>query len=131
MYMMLLEKKWWSQLDHGNFIYFYTYTKLIYIYFNFDSVSVGGKIFHAAPYFYKTVPTPKCHSFVSVVSLKELRLQNNHLYRTIVNDTLQLASDNIIGAHLSAKYNLAQVNDAIKYIDERKCTGKVLIHMDS
>ncbi|CAG9861836.1 unnamed protein product [Phyllotreta striolata] len=94
-------------------------------------VSVGGKLFHAAPYFYKTVPTPKCHSFVSVVSLKELRLQNNNLYRSIVNDTLQLASDNIIGAHISSKYNLSQVNEAIKYIDDRKCTGKVLIQMDS
>ncbi|CAH1155931.1 unnamed protein product [Phaedon cochleariae] len=93
-------------------------------------VSVGGKIFHAAPYFYKTVPAPKPHSFLTIVSLKELRRQNKHLYKTIVEDTLELANEGLISAHVSAKFTLSQINDAIKFIEDKKCTGKVLIHID-
>ncbi|XP_023029990.1 quinone oxidoreductase-like protein 2 homolog [Leptinotarsa decemlineata] len=93
-------------------------------------VSVGGKIFHAAPFFYKTVPAPKPHSFLSIVSLKELRRQNKHLYKTVVDDTLELANEGVISAHISARFSLGEINEAIKFIEEKKCTGKVLIHVD-
>ncbi|XP_057652643.1 quinone oxidoreductase-like protein 2 homolog [Diorhabda carinulata] len=94
-------------------------------------VAVGGKLFHAAPFFYKTIPAPKPHTFASIVSLKELKKQNNNLYRSIVNDTLEMANDGLISAHISAKFNLTQVNEAIKFIDDKKCTGKVLIYIDN
>ncbi|KAJ8942539.1 hypothetical protein NQ314_010044 [Rhamnusium bicolor] len=48
----------------------------------------------------------------------------------MVSDTLQLASDGDISAHVSAKFNLKQINEAIQFIEDKKCTGKVLIHID-
>ncbi|CAG9830001.1 unnamed protein product [Diabrotica balteata] len=93
-------------------------------------VKVGGKLFHAAPYFYKTIPSPVPHSFATILSLKELSNQNPSLYRSIVSDTLELANQGLINAHISAKFSLEEVNDAITFIDEKKCTGKVLIHID-
>lgn len=95
------------------------------------SVSVGGKVFHAAPFFYKTLPAPKPHSFVTIVSLKELRRHNLHMYKTVVGDTLELANEGMISAHISAKFNLDKINDAIKFIKDKKCTGKILIHIDN
>lgn len=65
-----------------------------------------------------------------MISLEALRNQNVELYRSIVDDVLELANQNIIGAHVSAVYELKNVNDAVKYIEDRKCTGKVLIEMD-
>ncbi|CAH2001664.1 unnamed protein product [Acanthoscelides obtectus] len=92
-------------------------------------VSFGGKVMYAAPYFYKTIPGPKPHSFVTIVSLKELRKQNRHLYKTMVGDTLELASEGVISAHVSQSYELSKINDAIRFIEDKKCTGKVLIHI--
>lgn len=65
-----------------------------------------------------------------MLSLHALRKQNLELYRSIINDTLELANQNIIGAHVSAVFDLANINEAIKYIEDKKCTGKVLIEMD-
>ncbi|KAG5878994.1 hypothetical protein JTB14_026798 [Gonioctena quinquepunctata] len=93
-------------------------------------VAIGGTVFHAAPFFYKNVPAPKPHAFLTIVSLKELRRQNKHLYKTVVEDTLELANEGLISAHISAKFSLSQINDAIKFIEDKKCTGKVLIHVD-
>ncbi|CAH0554375.1 unnamed protein product [Brassicogethes aeneus] len=92
--------------------------------------ALHGKIFHAAPFFYETVPAPTPHSFLSIVSLKYLRKQNVDLYKTVVADTLELANEGIISAHVSAKFELEEVNKAIEFIDDKKCTGKVLIHID-
>nr|CAH7752209.1 unnamed protein product [Callosobruchus chinensis] len=93
-------------------------------------VSIGGKVLYAAPYFYKTVPAPKPHSFTTIVSLKELRRQNRHLYKTMVGDTLELASEGMISAHVSRNFELSEINDAIQFIEDKKCTGKVLIHIN-
>ncbi|KAJ8914550.1 hypothetical protein NQ315_010014 [Exocentrus adspersus] len=93
-------------------------------------VAAGGKVLYAAPFFYETIPAPKPHSFSTILSLKELRRQNKHLYKTVVSDTLELANEGLIGAHISAKYTLKEINEAIKFIEDKKCTGKVLIHID-
>lgn len=94
-------------------------------------MSVGGKVFYAAPFFYQTIPAPKPHSFSTILSLKELRRQNKHLYKTVVGDTLELANQGDVGAHISAKFTLTEINEAIKFIEDKKCTGKVLIHIDN
>ncbi|XP_030766611.1 quinone oxidoreductase-like protein 2 [Sitophilus oryzae] len=95
-----------------------------------NCVAVGGKTFYASPFFFTTIPAPVPHSFSSIVSLKILRTQNKHLYKTIVNDTLELANESLIGAHISAEFSLDKINDAIKFIEDKKCTGKVLIKID-
>ncbi|KAJ8984764.1 hypothetical protein NQ317_012127, partial [Molorchus minor] len=93
-------------------------------------VSAGGKVFYASPIFYQTIPAPKPHSFATILSLKELRRQNMNMYKTVVSDTLELANEGLIGAHVSAKFSLSQINDAVKFIEDKKCTGKVVIHID-
>lgn len=65
-----------------------------------------------------------------MVSLHALRVQNPELYRVMVNDTLELADQGMIGAHISAIFDLHNINVAIKYIEDKKCTGKVVIEMD-
>lgn len=45
-------------------------------------------------------------------------------------DTLDLADQSLISAHISKTFRLSHVNDAIKFIEERKCTGKVVIDMN-
>lgn len=52
------------------------------------------------------------------------------MYKTVVGDTLELANEGMINAHISAKFNMEKINDAIKFIEEKKCTGKILIHID-
>lgn len=93
-------------------------------------VAPGGKTFYASPFFYNTIPGPIPHSFSTIVSLKALRSQNRHLYKTLVNDTLELANEELIGAYISAEFDLDKINDAVKFIDEKKCTGKILIKID-
>ncbi|KAF7270005.1 hypothetical protein GWI33_016994 [Rhynchophorus ferrugineus] len=93
-------------------------------------VANGGKIFYASPFFFTSIPAPIPHSFSTIVSLKALRSQNKHMYKTIVNDTLELANESLIGAHISAEFTLDKINDAIKFIEDKKCTGKILIKID-
>lgn len=66
---------------------------------------------------------------MSIISLQSLREQNLELYRNIVSDTLELADEGVIGAHVSAVYTLENINKAIEYINAKKCTGKVLIEI--
>lgn len=93
-------------------------------------MSTHGRIFHAAPYTYTSIPAPPPNASLSIVSLHALRAQDPQLYKSIVNDTLELANEGVIGAHISAQFNLKNVNDAIEYIKAKKCTGKVLIDVD-
>lgn len=87
-------------------------------------------MFHAAPHVYTTLPVPPPNSSVCIVSLQALRKQNPELYRNIVTDTLELADEGVLAAHISATFSLKDVNGAIEYINAKKCTGKVLIEMD-
>lgn len=52
------------------------------------------------------------------------------MYKTVVSDTLELANEGLISAHISARFGLKDINEAIKFIEDKKCTGKVLIHID-
>ncbi|CAG9760820.1 unnamed protein product [Ceutorhynchus assimilis] len=96
-----------------------------------NCVALGGKTFYASPFFHKTIPAPMPHTFSSIVSLKALRTQNRNLYKTLVNDTLELANEDLIGAHISAEFSLDKINEALKFIDDRKCTGKILIKVEN
>lgn len=96
----------------------------------FFSVKPHGTIFHAGPQMSETIHLPAYNSYLTMVSLTALRTQNVELYRSIIEDVLELANQGIIGAHISATFDLPAINDAIKYIEDKKCTGKVLIEMD-
>ncbi|GJQ80289.1 hypothetical protein Trydic_g12173 [Trypoxylus dichotomus] len=71
-------------------------------------VSPGGTIFHAAPVIYKTLPAPPPNTTLTVVSLHALRGNDLDLYRCMITDTLELAHEGIISAHVSAKFKLAE-----------------------
>lgn len=76
------------------------------------------------------IPAPPPNASLSIVSLHSLRQQDKQLYKNTVGDTLELANEGVISAHISATFDLKKVNDAIEYIQAKKCTGKVLIEMD-
>lgn len=90
----------------------------------------GGSIFHVAPaVLYKTIPAPRPNCNLMILSLLELRQQDVELYRTVVNDTLELADGNTISAFVSAQYDFNEhdLNKAIDFSQEKKTTGKILI----
>lgn len=95
------------------------------------SLNVNGTIYHAAPTNWDSVPPPAPNTSFMMVSLHKLRDQDFQSYRQIVTDTLELASKEVITSHISAKYELKDVNEAISYINAKKCTGKVVIEVDS
>ncbi|KAI4461824.1 short-chain dehydrogenase/reductase [Holotrichia oblita] len=94
-------------------------------------VAAGGNIFHAVPVIYKSLPAPPPNTTLTVVSLHALRENDPELYRCMITDTLELAHEGIISAHVSATFKLAEVNEAIDYVESKKCTGKVVIKMET
>lgn len=64
---------------------------------------------------------------MSVVNIEGLRTSNFELYRSLVNQVLEIADEEMITAYISAEYELEDITGAVKYIEEKKCTGKVLI----
>lgn len=89
----------------------------------------NGHIFYAAP----TLPTninPPVNTNFTVVNVESLRSSNNEYFRQLVQDTLDMADQSLISAHISKTFRLKDVNNAVKFIEERKCTGKVVIDMN-
>lgn len=95
-----------------------------------ECLAPNGTIFHAAPVFGDSIPVPPSNTLMMLVNLHTLRDQNLKLYRQIVNDTLELADKSVISSHVSERFSLKDVNKAIKYIYEKKCTGKVVIEVN-
>lgn len=56
-------------------------------------------------------------------------MKDFELYRQIIDDTLSLCTEEIIVPYISQKFSLNDVNDAVEFIKEKKCTGKVLIDL--
>lgn len=61
--------------------------------------------------------------------MEGLRLTNNDYYRQLVQDTLDMADQSLINAHVSAKFSLKDILKAVQFIEQKKCTGKVVIDM--
>lgn len=70
-------------------------------------------------------------SRIQYVDISEFRMKNLDLYRQVVQDTFVLCEEEIIAPYISRTFNLDDVNDAVKFIKEKKCTGKVLIDVKS
>lgn len=61
------------------------------------------------------------------VDLFKYRKVDPEFYRQVITDTFSLYDEELISAHISKIFPLTEVNDALEYIREKKCTGKVLI----
>lgn len=66
---------------------------------------------------------------IQQVDLSEYRIKDLDLYRQIVQDTLILCEEEIVNPYISRILSLHDVNEAVKFIQEKKCTGKVLIDL--
>lgn len=69
-------------------------------------------------------------SKIQFVDITKYRLQDLELYRQTVQDTLSLCEEEIINPYVSHCFNLCNVNDAVEFIKNKKCTGKVLIDVN-
>lgn len=86
-------------------------------------------MFWAAPYPNKDIPPPPVNASLTMVNFKHLRKTNPSYFRLLVQDTVDMADQGLIKPHISAKYSLKDVNEAVKFIEEKKCTGKVVINV--
>lgn len=68
-------------------------------------------------------------SRISMIELSEYRIKDSDLYRQIIQDTLSLCEEEIINPYISRNFSLEAVNNAVKFIKEKKCTGKILIDL--
>lgn len=68
-------------------------------------------------------------SRITLVDLSEYRINELDVYRQIIQDTLSLCEEEIISPYISRSFSLNAINDAVKFIKEKKCTGKILIDL--
>lgn len=61
------------------------------------------------------------------VDLNKYRYQDIEFYRQTILDTLELCDEELINPHISQIFGLYEINKAVDYIKDKKCTGKVLI----
>lgn len=70
------------------------------------------------------------HEFVKKikhVDLYKYRDCDSEFYQETIEGTFALCEEEIITPHVTQTFGLHEVNEAIKVITEKKCTGKVLI----
>lgn len=61
------------------------------------------------------------------IDLHQLQETDKDFYRQTVMDTLALSEEDLINPYVSRTFSLNEINEAVKFIKEKKCTGKVLI----
>lgn len=61
------------------------------------------------------------------IDLHKLQETDKDLYRQIVTDTLALSEEDLIIPYISQTFGLGDINEAVEFIKQKKCTGKVLI----
>lgn len=66
-------------------------------------------------------------SKIEHIDLHKLQETDKESYRQTVMDTLALSEEDLIIPYVSRTFGLSDVNEAVKFIKEKKCTGKVLI----
>lgn len=91
-----------------------------------SSIKPEGKILCAGPVGAQ-IMTPPLNTWLSVVNIEGLRTCNFDMYRSLVSETLDMADQGMISAYVSEQFNLTDIDKAIKFIEDNKCTGKVLI----
>lgn len=68
-------------------------------------------------------------SKIQHLDLHKVQETDKDFYRQIVTDTLALSEEDLITPYVSKTFGLGDVNEAVKFIQEKKCTGKVLIDL--
>ncbi|XP_050080645.1 quinone oxidoreductase-like protein 2 homolog [Anopheles maculipalpis] len=48
-------------------------------------------------------------------------------YRQMISDTIEMRSEGMIAGHISKIFPLAKIQQAIEFVQQKQCTGKVLI----
>ncbi|XP_049539250.1 quinone oxidoreductase-like protein 2 [Anopheles darlingi] len=48
-------------------------------------------------------------------------------YRQMISDTIEMRSEGMIAGHISKVFPLAKIQQAIEFVQQKQCTGKVLI----
>uniref|UniRef100_A0A182YNI3 Uncharacterized protein n=1 Tax=Anopheles stephensi TaxID=30069 RepID=A0A182YNI3_ANOST len=48
-------------------------------------------------------------------------------YRQMISDTIEMRSEGMIAGHISKTFPLAKIQQAIEFVQQKQCTGKVLI----
>lgn len=66
---------------------------------------------------------------IQQVDLAQYRNKDNDLYRQVIQDTLTLCEEEIINPYVSETFSIDQINQAVNFIKDKKCTGKVLIDL--
>ncbi|XP_059608010.1 quinone oxidoreductase-like protein 2 [Phlebotomus argentipes] len=72
---------------------------------------------------------PPIHERVQHVDLYSYQYQDREFFRGIIEETLELYSEELISAHVSKVFTLERLEDAVSFIKQKKCTGKVLIEV--
>lgn len=63
------------------------------------------------------------------IDLSELRFRDLDQYRQLIQDTLALCEEELVTPYISQTFALDHINRAVRFIKEKKCTGKVLIDL--
>lgn len=63
------------------------------------------------------------------IDLHKLQETDKDSYRQTVMDTLALSEEDLINPYVSRTFGLNEVNEAVQFIKDKKCTGKVLINV--
>ncbi|KAF5272099.1 hypothetical protein FQA39_LY01182 [Lamprigera yunnana] len=95
----------------------------------FECVASGGQIFLAASHLYKGIPPPPLNTSLTVLDLLQIKKSDPDAFRCTVNDVLDLADQGLISAFISKEFSFEDINKAIKFIEDHKSTGNVLISM--
>jgi NADPH2:quinone reductase len=49
--------------------------------------------------------------------------------RQAVADVIDMCEQGLISPHISAEFDLEEINEAFKFLNERKSTGKVVLEL--
>lgn len=92
------------------------------------SVIVAGFASRQVPKISTSQLLPKSCALIGV-SLSHYRSMANQVYRDTVQEVIDMYNDQYIEPHISTTFDLDEVNEAFKYIEDRKSTGKVVLNI--
>lgn len=65
------------------------------------------------------------------VDFADYQLQDPELFKKILNEVFDMHSKGVIEPYISKIFTFHDVNKALKYLQGRKCLGKVLVKINS
>ncbi|XP_022235559.1 quinone oxidoreductase-like protein 2 homolog [Limulus polyphemus] len=92
------------------------------------SIIVAGFASRQVPKISTNHLLPKSCALIGV-SLSHYRSGANQVYRDTVQEVIDMYNDQYIEPHISTTFKLDEVNEAFKFIENRKSTGKVVLNI--